>query len=162
MDLEGNCVDSCGDKMFVKATTHLSMCKPCPEGCSACESNTECTGTPDRGYFELDGIAVKCADKHCLHCDAEACLECKVGLFINPEDGACVNTCGLGKFAGDDSVCAECQEGCVSCENADTCDECERGFQVSSEGACEACGDENCAHCENNRCLKCKTDFFSS
>ncbi len=157
MDGTGECVEACGERTFVKVTTHLSMCKPCLEGCSECDSVTECTAV-DRGYHIVSGIPVQCAPK-CLHCTADECLECLDNLFISA-DGICVNHCGPAKYSDEESRCQECHTGCEQCSESETCERCEGGYELSTEDVCEECTDPNCATCERGICMRCKEDFY--
>lgn len=78
---------------------------PCTEGCTKCENSFEC-------------------------------LQCEDGLILNPENLQCEEEppgkdCVDGLYFDEiTEECTECLANCATCQDGNTCDECEPGHVI--------------------------------
>ncbi|KCV68123.1 TKL protein kinase [Fonticula alba] len=140
-----------------------SMCRPCPEGCTACTSGTACTGCRE-GHFRRGGACLRC-DGSCVSCqDAASCEVCRPGLVFlsaDPQQASlCGGTCAPGEYVGA-GRCAACHESCELCDQAAAaCRVCAPGFRWGAvpgpggTGTCVPC-DPGCASCTSAACHAC-------
>jgi proprotein convertase subtilisin/kexin type 5 len=181
------CVKLCPETTFNKD----GICLSCPDFCSLCPNENTCTRCQLPRILQLDFLcgAETCPDttipinEKCVKCltedscricdpkDLKKCVECKNAWPML--DNKCVETCPDKTFE-EQRVCKKCTDKCLKCSNALTCNTCEAGFSLqtngkclsscpkgsySADGVCLPCEDR-CEVCDSTRCMKCATTVF--
>ena len=145
-------------------------CVKCGCKVGSCDQYTgECFETEEcaDGYYNRNGICVKCSD---------GCLKCESGDYCNECDGEA----GYIKYEGEKVECVKCQEKDGKCQYSfggeegvcnefgydaknNVCVKCENGIYAIGDGTkCVNCL-EGCKECKNgNQCETCLDGFFKT
>ncbi|CDW72977.1 protein serine threonine [Stylonychia lemnae] len=109
---------------------------------------------PGMGFNQA--VCESCIDKKCLQCDEDfaTCSFCERGYFITPPSRSF-------QKQGGKNQCTQCLDpGCYSCDSEGECQICQKGYRYL-RGQCISCGmQQNCAFCNDEKCLTCKDGFF--
>ena len=131
-----------------------SSCNSCPGSatCTECKEskhlyNGTCVSACPAGYrsagdawSSLGRRCVECAAAHCSDCSGSTeCTRCKDGKYLVPSTGECVDACSAGYYevgsGTEGRECSKCEDGCVSCFDGSTCEECD-GHKILHDGDC--------------------------
>jgi hypothetical protein len=140
------------------------QCEYCAKHFILNETNHNCTikdGDCSLGYYKYDGVNCVKNSKFDSHCDK----------FTNEgngpvcETGKCKEKYGLSMpiFGG---ICVECPVNCEICTNSYSCNQCEKGFRMFSEGKSAKCIIDKiqafkniikgCTQVDSGKCTKCQ------
>ena len=171
---------------YKKAPDHKSCVVICQaDGCQSCSSPTasDCI-TCKSGYTEytdsngLKQCAVNCGEGqvntgvgggvNCQNCDATISF-CATCTYSSATGTVIAETCQEGYFVSG-TGCAKCSTAitnCFKCSNANTCEECDAGYNVVG-GVCVSptvCPSSisNCVACNSTGgCIQCKGGYEAS
>ena len=148
----------------------------CMEGCKKCTDGTscsECIKTADganRDFYYIENTENKkcaetCTPKERRYLQEKGgekkCFECPEGEFVAEDPPTTCTKCDQKDQFVDPktNLCRMCGTGCASCEESDTCDECQGGLHIdakTSPQGCRECNSEGEYIDENtNSCQKC-------
>lgn len=116
MFLEGNkCLPQCSPGHYAMGKT----CMPCPAGCTACNSSSECQACHSPYLLQDGQCSTSCKSgtfanvfnnncnkcgEHCMSCSLYECHECLPPYLL--QDGQCVDKCSKDYFPSkDDGIC---------------------------------------------------------
>ena len=120
-------------------------CVACPNGCSFCESASNCTAC-DFGF--------KFKNFQCLLSCNHPCFDC-----LDNQPNACTKCFGGYSLVAENNTCQED----TSCNNQGNCLACPRRFSLFNR-RCSGCNvDSSCAQCSRfntSVCTKCKVGFY--
>uniref|UniRef100_A0A674NA07 Proprotein convertase subtilisin/kexin type 5b n=1 Tax=Takifugu rubripes TaxID=31033 RepID=A0A674NA07_TAKRU len=120
-------------------TIHPSVCPSVPPSvCLSVRFGTDChRSCPDRTYsVDTTMTCAPCEDDKCVTCDPSQCYWCEDGFYAL--DGDCVEDCGEGFFADQESRdCEPCHASCRACGGPryEDCDSCRDGLKLK-DGEC--------------------------
>ncbi|KAL4470426.1 hypothetical protein ABPG74_012037 [Tetrahymena malaccensis] len=175
----GSC-DSCKEGYYIDGI----FCKNCKQNCLECSSQDACTQCIDGYFLKSGSCESCNPSLNCLTCiDKSSCLSCVKDKYIYPE-GKCdfcqegyftennfckkcsdncqkcssvsqCNQCSQGYFLKE-NVCKQCSPSmnCLTCLNEISCESCEPGKFIQSDGRCEEC--KQGYYIENKYCRQCK------
>jgi len=130
-----------------KVTAAVVICSVCDESCQSCVDEESCAVCKE-GYYRFRNETGLCSENSSLmNCSRvrpttrDGCAECNEGYFVDTTD-----------------KCSLCGEGCMRCQQYDSCLYCMEGYFKRSN-TCVACSTvENCVKC-HDVCLECDVGF---
>ncbi|XP_041648353.1 proprotein convertase subtilisin/kexin type 6-like isoform X2 [Cheilinus undulatus] len=95
--------------------------------------------------------------ERCIGSSAGACLSCRRGLYLNPLNSSCTDTCAPGYYADENQRrCLRCHELCVRClRYADRCTACREGYSLAGMTCVPECTSGTFFHLEEMTCSLC-------
>lgn len=112
--------DECAEGFTLSNSTN-SSCVACPEGCSSCSSEGECSECGNGYSLTQDGQCTPCADPNCRACASpDTCDEC------------------APTYGNVEGSCQQCTDGaCLQCDgDASVCTSCRGNRLVAKDGVC--------------------------
>ncbi|CAD8124855.1 unnamed protein product [Paramecium sonneborni] len=163
-------IEKCDDGYYEQD----QRCFQCPNQCTICQSETQCTSCIDN-YYNDNEKCHQCVDP-CKNCKSVSdCLSCIDGYFIEEnrcllcsvineclicENSSQCRICKKGFYLNEQLGCSKCKQECLSCSSYNFCEQCIDGYFNNSIGDCRLCNG-NCQVCPNsNQCNVCKIGYF--
>lgn len=143
-----NCMSSCQNG----CTEASNYCNPCSSVNGVPTYYLPSTGTCveicPTYLFATDSSGYRCVPLQTTGCLqgllSGVCTRCMSWLSIDRKTG----TCGTN-----------CIEGCITCDNSNTCVKCASGWTMDDQGQC-SCPFSNCFQCGETACVSCKEGFY--
>jgi len=140
----------CKDNYYLEQIDGGKMCEKCPDNCTKCSSENNCTECLEE-YKLINGKCEKyCTigtNSQCKSCDfneKDKCKDCNSGYYLPTNNSL------------DRSFCYDCGQYCISCHgdnDSPICTQCLEGFFVSNRGICNSCGSPRIKTChQGNDC----------
>ena len=156
--IDNICINSstCLDHLYIEN----DKCLPCSDSCGNCSSQTTCTTCKSSTYL-LFGQCVQ---------------DCPEGYY-KYSNNTCLSNCPPATYPTHSS-CAECESGCLTCQNSSTCFQCSPSLYLTQDFHCVStcptgyhavnsnceltCEDEDCDKCQNSSqtCVSCKSGTY--
>ncbi|XP_028979340.1 proprotein convertase subtilisin/kexin type 6 isoform X1 [Esox lucius] len=115
------------------------------------------------GFYDDTG-ARRCRRCHkgcekCVGRTPTQCRSCRRGLYFNPLNATCSETCPAGYFTDDiQRQCFRCHESCMKClRDADRCTACNNGYSLAGMTCVPECANGTFFHLEEMKCSSCHT-----
>lgn len=130
----------CNDGFYFD--TNYQQCLQCSSsGCAECDQNNPdiCNVCFEEYVSDYYGY---CCDTSCLACSYNSpyCSECPEGTYLS-------------------LYCVSCLDHCKNCQDGNTCDVCEDGYELNYYGECleTVCNIRGCSSCPNSldQCTEC-------
>ncbi|XP_046898451.1 proprotein convertase subtilisin/kexin type 6 [Hypomesus transpacificus] len=161
-EYSGTCHSECGDQgCDGPDADHCLNCIHYSLG--SLKTGRTCVSHCPLGYHEDSG-ARRCRRCHkgCERCVGRSpteCQSCRRGLYFNPLNSSCSETCPLGYFADEiQRQCLKCHENCVKClRDSDRCTACNEGFSLAGMTCVPKCSNGTFFHLEEMKCSPCHT-----
>ena len=125
----------------IACSSNCQTCDNSPFECTGCKSGSfldastkNCLANCPAGFFgNASGVCQAC-DATCTACETSSthCTKClDPSLFA--ENGSCVASCSIGKYLKN-GQCLDCQTGCIVCNDATDCVNCDFGSGFLNKG----------------------------
>ncbi|KAL4465986.1 hypothetical protein ABPG74_004223 [Tetrahymena malaccensis] len=199
------CNLNCPSKQYQTNVGGINVCQSCLNtqcltcdpsnsmNCLSCDQssnskyleNNQCNSScSSKNYADQNNICQPC-DFHfqnCQSCTLTQCLQCKGGLYLDPQTNICSTNCPLFKYKDQKTFTCqkclqqtECQEcdpqfpnECIKCAkpyfimNKQCVPSCPIGTFGDNNQICQPCGslDSNCIRCDPGYCIQCKQNDY--
>ncbi|XP_038825024.1 proprotein convertase subtilisin/kexin type 6 isoform X16 [Salvelinus namaycush] len=161
-DYSGPCHSECGDQ---------GCDGPDPDHCLNCihyslgslKTGRTCVSHCPLGFYDnLEARRCRRCHKGCERCVGRTpteCRSCRRGLYFNPLNATCSETCPAGYFADDiQRKCLRCHENCMKClRDSDRCTACNDGYSLAGMTCVPECANGTFFHLEEMKCSPCHT-----
>ncbi|XP_031668223.1 proprotein convertase subtilisin/kexin type 6 isoform X2 [Oncorhynchus kisutch] len=161
-EYSGPCHSECGDQ---------GCDGPDPDHCLNCihyslgslKTGRTCVSHCPLGFYDnLEARRCRRCHKGCERCVGRTpteCRSCRRGLYFNPLNTTCSETCPAGYFADDiQRKCLRCHENCMKClRDSDRCTACNDGYSLAGMTCVPECANGTFFHLEEMKCSPCHT-----
>ncbi|KAL1007510.1 hypothetical protein UPYG_G00087770 [Umbra pygmaea] len=113
------------------------------------------------GFYD-DSEARRCRRCHkgcekCVGRTPTECRSCRRGLYFNPFNSTCSETCPAGYFTDDiQRQCLRCHDSCMKClRDADRCTACNNGYSLAGMTCVPECTNGTFFNLEEMKCSSC-------
>uniref|UniRef100_A0A8K9WYN5 Proprotein convertase subtilisin/kexin type 6 n=1 Tax=Oncorhynchus mykiss TaxID=8022 RepID=A0A8K9WYN5_ONCMY len=143
---------------------------PDPDHCLNCihyslgslKTGRTCVSHCPLGFYDnLEARRCRRCHKGCERCVGRTpteCRSCRRGLYFNPLNTTCSETCPAGYFADDSKKCLRCHENCMKClRDSDRCTACNDGYSLAGMTCVPECANGTFFHLEEMKCSPCHT-----
>uniref|UniRef100_A0A8C7QU47 P/Homo B domain-containing protein n=1 Tax=Oncorhynchus mykiss TaxID=8022 RepID=A0A8C7QU47_ONCMY len=144
---------------------------PDPDHCLNCihyslgslKTGRTCVSHCPLGFYDnLEARRCRRCHKGCERCVGRTpteCRSCRRGLYFNPLNTTCSETCPAGYFADDTQrKCLRCHENCMKClRDSDRCTACNDGYSLAGMTCVPECANGTFFHLEEMKCSPCHT-----
>ncbi|XP_064868272.1 proprotein convertase subtilisin/kexin type 6-like isoform X2 [Oncorhynchus nerka] len=161
-EYSGPCHSECGDQ---------GCDGPDPDHCLNCihyslgslKTGRTCVSHCPLGFYDnLEARRCRRCHKGCERCVGRTpteCRACRRGLYFNPLNTTCSETCPAGYFADDiQRKCLRCHENCMTClRDSDRCTACNDVYSLAGMTCVPECAKGTFFHLEEMKCSPCHT-----
>ncbi|XP_060924003.1 proprotein convertase subtilisin/kexin type 6-like isoform X3 [Limanda limanda] len=159
-EYNGPCHHECGDQGC--DGPDVDHCRNCVHFSSgSLKSGRTCVSHCPLGHYEDIG-AHRCRQcyKGCERCVGKSvghCLSCQRGLYLNPLNSSCIDSCPTGYFADENQRhCLKCNITCMKCLSyADRCSACSEGYSLAGMICIPECTNGTFFYLEEMTCSPC-------
>ncbi|XP_035019066.1 proprotein convertase subtilisin/kexin type 6 [Hippoglossus stenolepis] len=159
-EYNGPCHHECGDQGC--DGPDVDHCRNCVHFSSgSLKSGRTCVSHCPLGHYEDIGAhrCIRCY-KGCETCVGKSgghCLSCRRGLYLNPLNSSCIDSCPTGYFADENQrQCLKCNITCMKCLSyADRCSACSEGYSLAGMTCIPECTNGTFFHLEEMTCSPC-------
>uniref|UniRef100_A0A3Q3LW89 Proprotein convertase subtilisin/kexin type 6 n=1 Tax=Mastacembelus armatus TaxID=205130 RepID=A0A3Q3LW89_9TELE len=156
----GPCHSECGDQGC--DGPDVDHCLNCVHfSLGSLKSGRTCVSHCPLGHYE-DTASRRCRRcykgcERCVGLSVGDCLSCRRGLYFNPVNSSCTDTCPSGYFADKNQKrCVKCHDTCMRClRYADRCSACSEGYSLAGMTCVPECTNGTFFHLEEMKCSPC-------
>lgn len=161
-EYSGPCHSECGDQGC--DGTDPEHCLNCIHySLGSLKTGRTCVSHCPLGFYDnLEARRCRRCYKGCERCVGRTpteCRSCRRGLYFNPLNTTCSETCPAGYFADDiQRKCLRCHENCMKClRDSDRCTACNDGYSLAGMTCVPECANGTFFHLEEMKCSPCHT-----